>query len=566
MGCKNSTEKAPAPIAPNRNPSASGAGGPGAQRTNSATKYMSSLTSTCHFCGKQIPQKEYKAHTIHCDERIVTCGNNWCRERVRQGELDSHMELCAKRQTAICGKCGKQVLAMNLQEHYDACIPLQCPYCPERCISRILKYCPVAILAKQPLASGTFFGDQVTAKFLAEKPENPTAIQNANVAKIQHLWRWVKTKALLEDIIFRLIHKEMDLKKEGFAIFKAHDSDRETSRKSRSVLQQPQIPSIENHYFPIKSPITIDHILRMVRDVCNNILLPYSAAWRVFTDALNLLGSLPNVTRLTPPAGARLVKGRWYQGGKTVVVGDLHGQLADLLHIMRECGMPSESTYYVFNGDFVDRGAQGVEVLLVLFTLLVAFPKYVALNRGNHECDYMNEEYGFDVEVSTKYDRNMFRLIQRCFCALPLATLIGTKVFVVHGGIPRRPGVTIAEISKLQRFRQIPMPEHSQPEEDEMYQDMLWSDPFDALGWQESDRGAGVQFGADVTLSFLEKNELDLVIRSHEEYVKGYEEHHGGKLVTVFSASNYNGVDTNNGAFIVLAGDIAEPSFHTFSV
>eukprot|EP00656_Telonema_subtile_P018357 TRINITY_DN19909_c0_g1_i1.p1 TRINITY_DN19909_c0_g1~~TRINITY_DN19909_c0_g1_i1.p1 ORF type:complete len:431 (+),score=56.18 TRINITY_DN19909_c0_g1_i1:120-1412(+) len=74
------------------------------------------------------------------------------------------------------------------------------------------------------------------------------------------------------------------------------------------------------------------------------------------------------------------------------------------------------------------------------------------------------------------------------------------------------------------------------------------------------------RFGADVTMSFLENNELDLVIRSHEEYIKGYEEHHGGKLVTVFSASNYNGIDTNNGAFIVLAGDIAEPSFHTFQV
>jgi diadenosine tetraphosphatase ApaH/serine/threonine PP2A family protein phosphatase/Ca2+-binding EF-hand superfamily protein len=388
---------------------------------------------------------------------------------------------------------------------------------------------------------------------------------------MQLFWRWAKTKVVVEDTLFRLIHKEIDNRKEGFAIFKAHDMVSESHvnapKKSRSVLAQPNVPpSTTSHYFPMTGPITVEHVKMMINDFTKGTLIPYNTAWRVLSDASSYLNTLPNVVRLTPPVGARVVRGRTYQGGKTVIVGDLHGQLADLLHILKECGMPDESTYYVFNGDFVDRGPYGVEILLILFSLMLACPKYVCLNRGNHECDYMNDEYGFDVEACTKYDRGVFRMIQRCFAGLPLATLVGSKVFVVHGGLPRRKGATIDDIRRIQRFRQIPMPEHSQPEEDEMFQDLMWSDPWDNDGWKESERGAGVLFGPDVTEEFVKNNGLSLVIRSHEECIKGYEEHHGGKLVTVFSASNYDGPDTNNGAYVILVGDNPQPSYHLYQL
>ncbi|RMG74031.1 MAG: hypothetical protein D6722_02935, partial [Bacteroidetes bacterium] len=83
-----------------------------------------------------------------------------------------------------------------------------------------------------------------------------------------------------------------------------------------------------------------------------------------------------------------MVDGRWQQGGQVVIVGDLHGQLADLLHILNENPWPSSRSIYVFNGDFVDRGEKSVEVLMIVLLLQIVFPRYVALNRGNHECDY----------------------------------------------------------------------------------------------------------------------------------------------------------------------------------
>jgi hypothetical protein len=57
------------------------------------------------------------------------------------------------------------------------------------------------------------------------------------------------------------------------------------------------------------------------------------------------------------------------------VVGDIHGQLPDLIHILEDSGFPSETNKYIFNGDFVDRGPRGVEVMCLLLALFSAFPR-----------------------------------------------------------------------------------------------------------------------------------------------------------------------------------------------
>lgn len=47
--------------------------------------------------------------------------------------------------------------------------------------------------------------------------------------------------------------------------------------------------------------------------------------------------------------------------------------------------------------------------------------------------------------------------------------------------------------------------------------DLLWSDPdMVTLGWSESNRGVGFQFGADVVSRFLQKFDLDLICRAHQ--------------------------------------------------
>ncbi|CAE7251398.1 PP5, partial [Symbiodinium sp. KB8] len=192
------------------------------------------------------------------------------------------------------------------------------------------------------------------------------------------------------------------------------------------------------------------------------------------------------------------------------VVGDVHGQFWDLLHILELCGEPSLQNQYLFNGDFVDRGQFSVEVALLLLAMKVAAPKAVHLNRGNHEAVRMNSLYGFMQETEQKYSNELFRQFAEAFRNLPLATLINDSVFVVHGGLSSKDGVRLSEIASLDRKRE--------PDEiaDQLMLDLLWSDPMERDGYAQSPRGGGILFGPDVTARFCEQNGLSCVIRSHE--------------------------------------------------
>lgn len=57
------------------------------------------------------------------------------------------------------------------------------------------------------------------------------------------------------------------------------------------------------------------------------------------------------------------------------VVGDIHGQYNDLINMMKKLGDPdAEKLNYLFLGDYVDRGEDGIEVCIFLFALKINFP------------------------------------------------------------------------------------------------------------------------------------------------------------------------------------------------
>lgn len=225
------------------------------------------------------------------------------------------------------------------------------------------------------------------------------------------------------------------------------------------------------------------------------------------------------------------------------------GQYFDLMEIFRLAGKPTEKHMFLFNGDFVDRGSWSTEIAILLYAYKWLYPDRFFLNRGNHETDDMNRMYGFEGECRAKYTERVFKLFSESFSALPLATLIGKKYFVLHGGLFSDDNISLDDVRKLDRFKQ------RQPGQSGLMMEMLWTDPQTQPGRGPSKRGVGLQFGPDVTKRFCEANNLEAIIRSHEVRMEGYEVEHDGKCITVFSAPHYCDSTGNKGAFIKIGPD-----------
>ncbi|EFR00729.1 serine/threonine-protein phosphatase 5 [Nannizzia gypsea CBS 118893] len=245
------------------------------------------------------------------------------------------------------------------------------------------------------------------------------------------------------------------------------------------------------------------------------------------------------------------------EGSKLTVCGDTHGQFFDLLEIFRLNGFPSDKHSYLFNGDFVDRGSWSCEIALLLYAYKWMRPNSFFLNRGNHETDDMNRAYGFEGECKAKYSERLFKVFSESFSALALATLIGEKYLVLHGGLFSDDNISLADIRALNRHNQ------RQPGQSGLMMEMLWTDPQVMPGRGPSKRGVGMQFGPDVTKRFCEKNGLEAIIRSHEVRMEGYEVEHDGRCITVFSAPKYCDSTENKGAFINIGPEL-KLDFHKF--
>ena len=106
------------------------------------------------------------------------------------------------------------------------------------------------------------------------------------------------------------------------------------------------------------------------------------------------------------------------------VVGDIHGQYADLVNMIGKIGDPGPNQNYCFLGDYVDRGMHGVEVCLLAFCMKLNYPKNVMLLRGNHECRAMTGHFSFREEVLADYDVEIYDLFMESFDAMPLSALV----------------------------------------------------------------------------------------------------------------------------------------------
>ena len=247
------------------------------------------------------------------------------------------------------------------------------------------------------------------------------------------------------------------------------------------------------------------------------------------------------------------------------IFGDIHGQYADLMRLFDQYGAPRREdgdislVDYLFLGDYVDRGKHSLECICLLLALKMQFPNRVHLVRGNHESPEVNARDGFLHECVQRLGGRQqgvaaWRRLNLLFEWLPMGAVVNGCILCVHGGI----GAHVespAQIAALDRPLRMGGP-HS-----DLMLDLLWSDPTatDEVKGIHTNEERGhpvVCYGPDRVAAFLERNELSLIVRGHECVLDGFQRFASGRLITVFSATNYCNRWANAGAILLVGKDL----------
>ena len=273
---------------------------------------------------------------------------------------------------------------------------------------------------------------------------------------------------------------------------------------------------------------------------------------------IQILKKEPTVVKFKPPAK---------------IFGSIHGQHKDLLRFFERFGVPDktpmfgqsdiEAVGYVFLGNYVDRGKYSLEVICTLFALKLRHPREIVLLRGAHEDKQINMNEGLATECELRLGENVrdkdsiFNKLNQVFEYLPLACVLGQKVLCVPSGIGKNLS-SIDQILKLERPIKISFNDNLTASE-KIVLGLLWSDPVlnlddtsDQVNEQRSHiaNGTVIRFGVDRIKSFMSKNNIDVLIRSHEPVKDGVQKFGDTNLYTVFSCSNYGGSHNNSAALL----------------
>lgn len=225
----------------------------------------------------------------------------------------------------------------------------------------------------------------------------------------------------------------------------------------------------------------------------------------------------------------KLIDGRNIE--RLIVVGDIHGDYESFNKII-ELFNPDRDAI-IFLGDYADRGDMGIEVIEEINELIENYGERIIALKGNHEdyregipyfqpCTLIYEAEYKKGGWKNYYNTFLKRFLNKLYLAAKFQ-----RILFVHGGIS----------SKIKSIKDL---ENPTPEIEE---DILWSDPYLGEGEYPNFRGAGVEFGENISSEICRILELDYIIRSHEPR-KAFNEpyiEHNGRIITISSTKIYGG-------------------------
>ena len=267
----------------------------------------------------------------------------------------------------------------------------------------------------------------------------------------------------------------------------------------------------------------IENLDELINKIYNNELPSNQEFNKIYLKAKEILDQRKNIAILNTPL---------------IICGCINAHFEELKDIFKICGDISENKY-LFLGDYVGRGWNGLSTFMLLILYLIKYPNNITLLRGNHDSRTMSIMYGLYDECLKKIEikdeaEDIYNKINELFDLLQLAAVVDNKYFCIHGGLsPELKKIDI--LNNIERKKEIP--------EKGIITDLIWSDPKEEVNeFEPSKKGAGQFYGEKAVNDFIkENNNIEMIIRSHELVDDGRKFQFNNKLLTVFSAPDYGG-------------------------
>ena len=251
----------------------------------------------------------------------------------------------------------------------------------------------------------------------------------------------------------------------------------------------------------------------------------------------------------------RLLDIRKEPSTRVVVIGDIHCDYYSLSAILLKLSVAKYDyfgkAYFVFLGDYLDRGACLFEPLLLLKDLKEILGDRMIMLKGNHE----SISYDADKQTLKAYVRpndsceclkqycsdapEFLKAFSEYYRKLPTYVYLKTQeknILLTHASIPRDIFLNDFNFDEADghiRFEPAVQENERLRKRKSILKDMVWGDPKD---YDEKMQIEGrFEFGRKQFERFYAHNHIDLILRSHEEASLGYKAFFSNRVFTVFS-------------------------------